>query len=214
MASMTPFLIGIAGGTASGKSTLARRLVRCAGRDQASLVELDWYYRCQAHLQLEQRASANYDHPDALEFSLLVQHLQQLRSGASVDCPLYDFALHTRAIGKTQRVEPSPVVIVEGILLFSNPEVRALLDTKIFTTAADDVRLHRRIERDVRERGRTHESVVQQWEATVHPMHVQFCEPSRVFADRVIEDCGGTDADVEALWFQLSREGAHFSRSQ
>jgi uridine kinase len=203
---MAPFLIGIAGGTASGKSTLARRLVRCAGRDQAGLIELDWYYRCQADLELDRRASANYDHPDALEFSLLVQHLHALRSGTSVDCPVYDFALHTRAIGQTQRIEPRPVVVVEGILLFSKPEVRALLDTKIFTMAEDDVRLSRRTERDVRERGRTPESVVQQWESTVHPMHVQFCEPSRVFADRVIEDCGGTDAEVEDLWAQLSRE--------
>jgi uridine kinase len=205
---MTPFLIGIAGGTASGKSTLARRLVQCAGNDRAALIELDWYYRCQAHLEFEQRSSANYDHPDALEFSLLVKHLKELRSGVSVDCPTYDFALHTRAIGRTQHLEPRPVVIVEGILLFSNPEVRALLDTRIFTVAPDDVRLNRRIERDVRERGRTRESVKQQWEASVHPMHMQFCEPSRVFADRVVENCGGTDVEVGALWMQLSEEMA------
>ncbi len=205
---MTPFLIGIAGGTASGKSTLARRLVQCAGSDRAALIELDWYYHCQAHLEVEQRPSANYDHPDALEFSLLVKHLKELRAGTSVDCPTYDFALHTRAIGRTQHVEPRSVVIVEGILLFSNPEVRALLDTKIFTIAPDDVRLNRRIERDVRERGRTRESVKQQWEASVHPMHMQFCEPSRVFADRVVENCGGTDVEVGALWMQLSEEMA------
>jgi uridine kinase len=172
------------------------------------LIELDWYYRCQAHLEFEQRSSANYDHPDALEFSLLVKHLKELRSGVSVDCPTYDFALHTRAIGRTQHLEPRPVVIVEGILLFSNPEVRALLDTRIFTVAPDDVRLNRRIERDVRERGRTRESVKQQWEASVHPMHMQFCEPSRVFADRVVENCGGTDVEVGALWMQLSEEMA------
>jgi uridine kinase len=203
---MTPFLIGIAGGTASGKSTLARRLALCAGSGQAEVIELDWYYRCQAHVDFERRASANYDHPDAVEFSLLIQHLRGLRSGVSVDCPLYDFASYTRALGATHRVEPRRVVIVEGILLFCHPDVRALLDTKIFTTAADDARLQRRIERDVRERGRTREGVVQQWEDTVHPMHMQFCEPARAFADRIVEDCGGTDAEFTALWEELSEE--------
>lgn len=203
---MVSFLVGIAGGTASGKSTLARRLVAYAGSHNAAVMELDWYYRCQAQIGVEERARANYDHPDALEFPLLVEHLTMLRAGKPIVCPSYDFTLHTRDPLRTNVIEPYPVILVEGILLLVKPEVRTLFDRTLFTVASDEERLQRRLERDVKERGRTRESIRAQWQETVHPMHKQFCEPSRAFADTIIENCGGSDAAVEQLWSELWSE--------
>lgn len=206
---MKPFLIGITGGTASGKTTIARKLVANGGSDQVALLELDRYYRSQAHLTPEQRATVNYDHPDALEFDLLVHQLKQLLGGAPIHAPVYDFASHCRRPTQTTLIKPLPVIIVEGILLCTDATLLKLFNLKVFVHTEEEVRLSRRVDRDVRERGRSVESVKAQWHATVQPMHLQFCEPGRQCADLVVD--GNTDAaDVaQSLWCAVMgrREG-------
>lgn len=200
LATMRPYLVGVAGGTASGKTTLVRRLLEYAGESRAALVELDGYYRAQDHLDFSQRVVANYDHPDTFEFNLLVQHIQALRRDEAIECPVYDFAAHTRLKGVSRQVLPRPVVLIEGMLVLAIPEVSSLLDLGIFVDAADDLRLSRRLERDILERGRTREGVLAQWAATVHPMHIQFCEPSRSRAQIIVDGSSFGEAQVQDLW--------------
>ena len=179
-----PLFIGLAGGSGSGKTTIAKALVdRLDGK--VALLHHDAYYRHMPRLSYEERIKVNYDHPDSLESELLVENLTMLRSGTAIDRPVYDFSQHLRS-KDTVRVEPAPVVIVEGILVLAEPGLRSELDLKIFVDTDPDLRLARRLERDIDERGRTARSVIAQYVHTVRPMHLEFVEPSRRYADLII----------------------------
>ena len=196
-------IISVAGGTASGKTTLAHDLSRIGGARRVQVIPLYSYYRDQANLSLEERATTNYDHPDAFETNLLRQHLDALRSGHAVDAPIYNFALHCRDNERVQRVEPVDVVIVEGILALHYPELREVYSYSVFVDTDDDLRLTRRLKRDVSERGRTEESVHLQWSSTVHPMHVQYCAPTRSLAAEVMTGEMWDDSTIGALWDRI-----------
>src|SRR5689334_8629326 len=174
--------IGICGGTGSGKTTIARAIVDAVGAERVVLVEQDSYYRNLADMPLDERHQANFDHPDSIDSNMLVDHLMRLKQGAAVEMPLYDFVTHTRS-DQIETIEPRPVVIVEGILIFSEPRVLSLLDVRIFVDTPSDVRLMRRLERDITERGRTFERTLDQYRRTIRPMHFEFVEPSKRYAD-------------------------------
>lgn len=195
---MRPLVIGVAGGSGSGKSTVVREIVRGVAPEAVSLVHQDAYYRDYGHLPAEERATINFDHPDALENDLLVRHLDELIAGRGVDMPVYDFHTHTRA-DRTVRIEPTGVVIVDGILVLADKALRERMDVRIFVDTDADVRLIRRIRRDVEERGRTVESVLAQYERTVRPMHRDFVEPSRRWADLIIPEGGFNRVAVDML---------------
>ncbi len=181
-----PLFIGLAGGSGSGKTTIAEEVVdRLEGK--VALVHHDAYYRNRTDLSFEQRTQVNYDHPSSLETELLVQHLEALRSGLAIERPTYDFPAHLRS-DETVRIEPAPVVVVEGILVLSDAALRSELDLKIFVDTDPDLRLARRLERDIAERGRSVDSVITQYFATVRPMHIEFVEPSRRYADLIIPE--------------------------
>ena len=179
-----PQIVAIAGGSGSGKTTLARAVKKVLG-DSCSLLEHDAYYRCLGHLPPAQRAAANFDHPDSLENELLVLQLEQLRRGQPVAVPRYDFASHSR-LPEGLAVEPRPIVLVEGILLLALPQLQRVFDLRVFVDAPPELRFKRRSDRDVRVRGRTPESVREQWTATVQPMHERFVEPSRANCDLLL----------------------------
>jgi uridine kinase len=183
--SKSPFIIGVCGGSGSGKTTFCDQLLSILGPDRAAHLSQDDYYRDLSHLSEVDRANANFDHPDSIEFPLLSQHLDLLSQGHPIAVPKYDFASHTRTT-RQQIVSPKPVVLVEGILLFSDESTAQRLDLRIFIDAREHIRFDRRLHRDVRERGRTVESVKSQFSATVLPMHNAFVEPRRLLADRVI----------------------------
>lgn len=185
---MNTILIGIAGGTGSGKSTLTQHLKKHFGGD-VTVISHDSYYKYQEGMTYEERARQNYDHPSAFDTELLIRHLEELKAGRSIRCPVYSFADHNRT-DETVEIHPSKVLIVEGILIFQNPTLRNLFDIKIFVDADADVRILRRALRDVEERGRTLQSVVSQYLTTVKPMHEQFVEPSRKYADIVVPEGG------------------------
>jgi len=180
-----PIIIGIAGGSGSGKSTLLSQLVSELGPESVSVLDHDAYYRDLGHLSLAERTLVNFDHPDTLETDLLVDHLDELLTGAYIEKPVYDFTQHTRS-AMTELISPRPVVIVEGILVLNDDELVRRMDIKLFVDAEDDVRLARRIRRDMAERDRTIESILDQYEQTVRPMFVQFVEPSKRKADIII----------------------------
>lgn len=180
----SPMLIGIAGGTGSGKSTFAQRLLALFPND-ITVISYDNYYKPQDHLEFEERIKTNYDCPDALDTDLLVKHLRALQDGESVDIPNYDFKVHTRKTEMT-RLEPSPVIIVDGILTFHDERLREMFDIKIFTDADADERILRRLRRDVRERGRDIDGVINQYLGTVKPMHGIYVEPTKKYADIII----------------------------
>ena len=185
---MDTIIIGIAGGTGSGKTTLTRKLQETFGPD-VSVVYHDNYYKRHDGMTYAQRAALNYDHPDAFDTVLMVEHLRQLLDGRSVQCPVYDYTVHNRS-DETIEVRPTKVMIVEGILIFENKSLRALMDIKIFVDTDADVRILRRILRDVKERGRSLDSVISQYLTTVKPMHEQFVQPSRQYADIVVLEGG------------------------
>jgi uridine kinase len=202
ISAMTPFVIGVAGGSGSGKTTVVRRIVESLGLDQVTLLQHDRYYRDRNDLRLEERASLNYDHPNSLETDLLVQHVRELKSGASVQVPQYDFTRHAR-LSERETFQPRRTLIVEGILVFTDAPLRDLMDIKVFVDTDSDTRFIRRLQRDVAERGRTMESVVDQYQSTVKPMHLEFVEPSKRYADVIIPLGGHNTVAIELLLTML-----------
>ena len=196
-------VIGIAGGTGSGKSTLMQQLVEHFGAD-VTVLSHDNYYSRRDDMPFEERCKVNYDEPAALETDLMARHLDMLRHGQAIDCPVYDFTMHNRS-GETVRIEPKRVIIVEGILIFEDKQLRDLMDIKIFVDTDADVRLCRRIRRDVRERGRTLESVIEQYQATVKPMHEKYVEPSKRYAHIVVPEGGKNAVALEMIEGRIRR---------
>ncbi|MGD2103575.1 MAG: uridine kinase [Anaerolineae bacterium] len=195
---MQPIIIGVAGGTGSGKTTVASRILDRVGTEHIVYIAHDAYYRDLGHLPERLRAQVNFDHPDALETELLVEHLKELRAGCPVEIPTYDFTSHTRK-DETRRVDVAPVVIVEGILVFVEPDLRKLFDVKIYIDTDADVRFIRRLQRDLAERGRSVESVCEQYLSTVRPMHLEFVEPSKRYADVIIPEGGFNEVAIEMV---------------
>lgn len=190
--------IGICGGTGSGKTTIARAIVEAVDATNVVLVEQDSYYRNLADMPLDERHQANFDHPDSIDSDMLVNHLLRLKQGLNVEMPLYDFKTHTRS-DRIEIIEPKPVVIVEGILIFAEARVLDLLDVRVFVDTPDDIRFIRRLQRDIVERGRTVEMVIGQYYRTVRPMHHEFVEPSKRHADIIIPEGAQTGVSVEFL---------------
>ncbi len=193
-----PFLIGVAGGSNSGKTTIATRLADLVGDEQVGLIKLDSYYVERRHEPVEERAKANYDHPDAFDWDLMNDHLAALTAGATVDVPIYDYTIHDRS-DECERVAPTKVVVVEGILVLWEPRLRHRFDLKIFVDTPADLRIIRRLQRDVAERGRTPESILEQYLSTVRPSHERFIEPSKRYADVIIPEGGLNRPALEVL---------------
>lgn len=193
-----PFMIGIAGGSGSGKTTVVREIIRAMGDQDVLVLMHDSYYRDRSDIPLEERRRANYDHPEALETSLMVEHLARLQQWQPVDLPLYDFATYTRR-PECLHAEPRQVIIIEGILVLADERLRSFMDIKVFVEADPDVRFIRRLQRDVRERGRSLDSVIDQYLRTVRPMHLEFVEPSKRYADIIIPVGGFNTVGVDML---------------
>ena len=191
-------VIGIAGGSGSGKTTVMRRVLDAFGPRRIALLDHDAYYRDLAHLPAEARARFNFDHPDALETGLMVEHLDRLLGGHAIEKPTYDFTTHGRR-DETERIEPRPVIIVEGILVLAEPELRERMDIKLYVDAPADVRLMRRITRDLHERGRSIEAVLAQYQHSVRPMHLEFVEPSKRCADLIIPRGGQNQVAIDMV---------------
>jgi uridine kinase len=199
---MRPIVIAVAGGTGSGKTTVAKEILERVGAQHIAYIPHDAYYRDLSHLSPDERAQVNFDHPDSLETKLLVEHLRALRDGRAVEIPIYDFTTHTRT-PHTRRVELAPVILVEGILVFVEPELRKLFDVKLYVDSDADVRFIRRLRRDIIERGRTVESVCEQYLSTVRPMHLEFVEPSKRYADVIIPEGGFNEVAIEMVAARL-----------
>ena len=195
---MEPLVIGVAGGTGSGKTTVANAILKRAGTGQVSVIQHDAYYKDLGDLPLGQRVLRNFDHPDALDNDLLMVHLRELKSGRPVNMPVYDFTTHTRT-AETLRVEPHRVILLEGILIFVPEGLRQLMDVKIYVDTDADIRFIRRLQRDISERGRTMESVIQQYLATVRPMHEQFVEPTKRYADVILPEGGLNEVAMDLV---------------
>lgn len=193
-----PILIGITGGTGSGKSTVSREILKSIHEKNVATIEQDSYYKNQSHLPFEERVKTNYDHPFAFDNDLLIQHLKDLLNNKSIEKPIYDFELHTRK-DETITVIPKEIIILEGILILNNKEIRNLCDIKIFVDTDSDVRVIRRIERDIKERGRTLDSVIDQYMTTVRPAHLQFVEPSKKYADIIIPEGGYNKVAIDII---------------
>jgi uridine kinase len=195
---MHPIIIGVAGGSGSGKTTVVREIVRGLGDEQVTILHHDSYYRDSSHLTREERASINYDHPDALETDLLVRHLDELRGGRPVEIPVYDFTQHARL----DRTLPGParkVVILDGLLILWDRQLRERMDIKIYVDTDADIRFIRRLERDLKERGRSADSVIRQYYASVRPMHLEFVEPSKRYADIIVPQGGLNPVAIDML---------------
>lgn len=208
---MKPFLIGIAGGTGSGKTTVAKRIYESLHLDSAAFIDHDAYYKELGHLPLEERTLINFDHPDSLDNDLLVHHLEELIAGRSVEKPVYDFTAHTRA-PQTVCIHPRDVILVDGILLFAEPRLRALFDLKIFVDTEADVRFIRRLRRDLELRGRSVDSVIEQYLATVRPMHFEFVEPTKRYADVILPRGGNNTPGIELIAARLRERLAEKGR--
>jgi uridine kinase len=193
-----PLIIGIAGGSGSGKSTVARKVAEALSQSSVAFLDMDAYYRNFAHLPMEERKRVNWDHPEAFDTELLVSQVRELCAGRSVDKPVYDFVSHTRS-PRTQRVNPADVLVLDGILLFVDEELRTLCDVKVFVDADADIRVVRRLKRDVLKRGRTLEEAIAQYLETVHPMHLQFVEPSKRYADVIVPRGGHNTIAIEMI---------------
>ena len=195
----SPLAIGVAGGTGSGKTTVANAIRNRVGEDRIAILSHDWYYRDWIDLPKDVLDQKNFDHPDSLETDLLVRHLKALKGGATVEVPVYDFRTHRRA-PETRRIEPRKVILVDGILIYAEPDLR-----KLFVDTDADIRLIRRIRRDIAERGRTLDSVTAQYESTVRPMHLEFVEPSKRYADLIIPEGGENAVALEFLFARLEK---------
>lgn len=198
----TSLVIGIAGGTGSGKTTIADYILETVGPERIAFLPHDAYYRELDHLPQEERARVNFDHPSSLETELLIEHIRQLQQGKSIELPTYDFKTHTRA-GKTITVHPQPILVVEGILIFAEPDLRDLCDLKIYVDTDADIRFIRRLKRDIEERGRTTQSVISQYLDTVRPMHLEFVEPSRRHAHIIVPEGGENRVAIGMLVARL-----------
>lgn len=195
---MHPVIFGVAGGTGSGKTTVANRILERIGQQHIAYVPHDAYYKHQTNLSLEERRKTNYDHPDSLETTLMIKHLNELLAGEAVDIPVYDFTIHLRT-DRTTHIEPAPIILVEGILIFTEPRLRDLFNVKIYVDTDADIRLIRRLQRDMQERGRTFDSVIHQYLTTVRPMHLEFVEPSKRYADVIIPEGGYNEVAIEMV---------------
>ncbi|MBA4707479.1 uridine kinase [Aquitalea aquatica] len=193
----TPFIIGVAGGSGSGKTTVTAKVLETIGPDMAAVIVQDYYYRDQAHLTFEQRLATNYDHPHAFDWPLLIEHIEELLAGRPIEMPVYDFTHHTRAT-ETITVKPAPVIVIEGLFPLYDAALRDMMSLKIFVDTDPDVRFIRRLQRDIRERGRSADHVIEHYLATVRPMHNQFIEPTKRFAD-VILPHGANDPAVDII---------------
>lgn len=199
-----PILIGIAGGTGSGKTLVARTLVERLGSDRVVIVEQDSYYNANWDLPIEERARINYDHPDAFDHGLLVDHVRRLLKGEPIDMPVYDYAQHARSRDHFVRLENHLVVILEGILVLHDPSLRKKMDIKVFVDTDADVRFIRRLRRDVKERGRSLDGVIEQYETIVRPMHLQFVDPTKRFADIIIPQGGKNLVAIDLLQTKIA----------
>ena len=208
---MDNILIGIAGGSGSGKTTLANKLVECFGSDEVSILRHDNYYKRHDDITYEERTRLNYDHPDAFDTELLSEHIRMLKSGQPVQMPVYDYTVHNRS-DEFVEVLPSPVIVLEGILIFAEKTLCDLMDIKVFVDTDADVRIRRRILRDVKQRGRSLDSVVNQYLSTVKPMHEQFVEPSKRQADVIIPDGGYNRVALDMLIQRVRYQLRHHSR--
>lgn len=193
----TPFIIGVAGGSGSGKTTVTAKVLETVGPGMAAVIVQDYYYRDQAHLTFEQRLTTNYDHPHAFDWPLLIEHIEELLAGRPIDMPVYDFTHHTRA-SDTIRINPAPVIVIEGLFPLYDAALRDMMSLKIFVDTDPDVRFIRRLQRDIRERGRSADHVIEHYLTTVRPMHNQFIEPTKRFAD-VILPHGANDPAVDII---------------
>lgn len=198
MQGMLPFVIGVAGGSGSGKTTVSTKIQEVVGKEHIAYLQHDNYYRDQEHLTFDERAKSNYDHPDSLETSLMVEQLRCLRSGNAVEMPLYNFTTHRR-MTETRRIAPSHIVLVEGILIFTEPDLRELMDMRIFVDTDADIRFIRRVRRDMNERGRSLDSIISQYVSTVRPMHLEFVEPSKRYADIIVPAGGHNRVAMEMI---------------
>ncbi len=202
MAQKRPIVFGVAGGTASGKTTVARSILAGVGAAQVAYLAHDAYYKDMSHLAFAERARLNYDHPDSLETDLLVQHVEKLLTSNSVQVPIYDFTEHRRT-AQTTCVNASPIILVEGILIFTHPRLRDLMDIKVYVDTDPDVRFIRRMSRDMQERGRSLDSIVKQYLETVRPMHLEFVEPSKRYADVIIPRGGMNQVALDMVVSRL-----------
>ena len=191
-------LIGIAGGTGSGKTSVAKAIASDFGKSEVALIEQDSYYKDLSNLTLEERASVNFDHPDSVDYALMKEHINSLIHGIEVNIPIYDFSTHTRK-KETQSVEKHRIIILEGILALFHQDIRDMMDIKIYVDTADDIRVIRRIKRDINKRGRTFLSVIEQYYKTVRPMHIQFVEPTKKYADIIVPEGGHNKVAVDIL---------------
>lgn len=198
-----PVVLGVAGGTGSGKTTVAESLLESMGRGRVAYMPHDAYYRHNPHLSSDERAMVNYDHPNSLESELMVSQVEALIRGESIARPVYDFEAHLRA-EETVAVSPQPIILIEGILIFAEPALRHLMDIKVFVDTDADVRFIRRLRRDVNERGRSNDSVIEQYLSTVRPMHLEFVEPSKRFADVIVPEGGRNEVAMKMVTARLA----------
>jgi uridine kinase len=206
-------MVGISGGTGSGKTTVAQTIIRSVGASSVVYLQQDSYYRNLGDMPIDLRHNVNFDHPDAFDTELLINHIEALRAGESIEQPIYDYPTHSR---KTEaiHVESRPVIILEGLLVLVNPQLRQLMDLKIFVDADADIRFIRRLDRDVHERGRTVESVITQYMATVRPMHLQFVEPSKRYADVIIPEGGFNEVGIDLVTGKIKSILSHAVETQ
>jgi uridine kinase len=201
---LEPVIIGVAGGSASGKTTVSQAILERVGQDRIAYIQHDSYYKDLSHLALEERRVMNFDHPDSLENELLIRHLRELRAGRPIQVPTYEFSTYVR-LSETRTIGPEPVILVEGILVFADRELRDMMDVKIYVDAAADIRFIRRLERDINERGRSVRSVIDQYLSTVRPMHLEFVEPSKRYADVIIPQGGFNVVALDMVVAQVER---------